>query len=927
LVGLLAFAGLTACGDKVTVPPVTTTPVSNVVHGVTVSPSSASLAIGDKFQFGASVDADQGVTDRTVTWSSANAAVATVDATGLVTAVSGGTTSITAKSKADPTVSGSASVTVQAVVVATVTIGQINQTVCAPGGGSCSSVPAVLTNVANQLDVTLNVDQGTQKVTQVQLLMNCGGTDTVVQTQSFAIAPPGGADAAAAPVTLSFNTAAFNASTGAVSFKNGTCTLKAKAITSTGTQSAVSSTQLTLNNVDILTVSPLTTTPTGAQKASATDANGLTWNAGAVNVTVVPVLYSANTVGTIQVTLVNRGNDAAIGRGQVATVLAAGGALATLSPTVPATGGAITMSFPNDSTTGTAAGVGGAVVDTLSVAATTVFAAGNTGPSLAASAAPGAFIRLDNRAPEIGVGAGNAPGFGRNTQLTANGWTGSAFVFSVGTDTTVKPLNIGVSSTDNMSAVATAPGVGKVATSTQKAPNGASAGSSTWATFTSVTTLAETQTSTGSTSYDLRLVICDALNNCATTATLGSFGVDLTAPTILANTGPKDKEIVGLTQFLSATSVGVSPNDPQGANGVIGSGFGPKPLLASETRLFPSGSSGQQTQCVAGIGVPNSGNTACSGPSAQTNPFAVGTTVPGQYLLSYVLIDQAGNMSAPVTVNYYLDQAAPAMTGGISIPANITNGAVFTASGTDDMDFASVNAVIAYPGANLQIAGVSSATGVAFDNTLTRASTATITLSNFFRSLGGFDAAGAINVAQAKPTQIGIRGVDAASNLSAPDVGVFPANNIANFTNLSGTTLGFTLASDVPSVCNATGNCASASAPRSANLTATVNALNPQAATPFAQVCFYVTNPSGASGSLSDPVSNGAAGELFLIGCTSVQNTQAGGPGGKVIVSTIPFDPNALYGTAGSLSIVAIGVTANGDAMLAAASVALGLTP
>ena len=145
LVGLLTIAGLAACGDKVNVTNPPTPTVGTVVHSVTVTPPSANLAIGDKFQFGASVDADQGVTDRTVTWSSANTAVATVDATGLVTAVAGGNTSITAKSKADPTVSGSASVTVAAVVPATVTIGQINQTVCAPGGGSCSSVPAVLT--------------------------------------------------------------------------------------------------------------------------------------------------------------------------------------------------------------------------------------------------------------------------------------------------------------------------------------------------------------------------------------------------------------------------------------------------------------------------------------------------------------------------------------------------------------------------------------------------------------------------------------------------------------------------------------------------------------------------------------------------------------------------------------------------------------
>src|ERR1043165_6618705 len=72
LVGVLTLAGLTACGDKVPLPPpVTTTTVpSNVVRSVTVTPASANLNVGDKVSLTASVNADAGVTDRTVTWSS-----------------------------------------------------------------------------------------------------------------------------------------------------------------------------------------------------------------------------------------------------------------------------------------------------------------------------------------------------------------------------------------------------------------------------------------------------------------------------------------------------------------------------------------------------------------------------------------------------------------------------------------------------------------------------------------------------------------------------------------------------------------------------------------------------------------------------------------------------------------------------------------
>src|SRR5579885_2498528 len=241
LVGLQTIAGITACGDKVTVPQQTTTVVTppTVVHQVTVSPSSVNLNVGDKVTLAASVDADAGVTDRTVTWSSSNTAIATVDANGVVTAVAAGNATITAASKADPNVKGAAAVTVGAGPVAqpaVVTISTINSTRC-DVFGSCTSVPANLGNATGQLDVTLNVDPGTQKLAGVDLLMNCNAaanfpaaSDTVVATQNLGGAASAlAAEAAAAPVTLSFNTASFNSTTGATAFKNGSCVLKARA--------------------------------------------------------------------------------------------------------------------------------------------------------------------------------------------------------------------------------------------------------------------------------------------------------------------------------------------------------------------------------------------------------------------------------------------------------------------------------------------------------------------------------------------------------------------------------------------------------------------------------------------------------------------------------------------------------------------------
>ncbi|HEX8942077.1 MAG TPA: hypothetical protein VF785_03000, partial [Gemmatimonadaceae bacterium] len=536
------------------------------------------------------------------------------------------------------------------------------------------------------------------------------------------------------------------------------------------------------------------------------------------------------------------------------------------------------------------------------------------------------FIRLDNRAPDITT---VAPTYVAGTQNTANGWVGKNFIFSVAAGS----LTGGSATADNQVAItAISPnstgggGVDKVTLNTQWAPQGTSASSTAWATFTSVTSLAETPAATGSVAYDLRLNVCDALGNCVATPTLATFGVDLTPPTATTASGPKANEIDGIGQTLTGGgSVSVSASDPQGANLVAGSGFGSNPVLVSETRLFPSGATGQTTSCT--IGTPNTAGTACASPSAQPLTFAATTTSPGQYALTYTVTDQAGNQSAPVALNYYLDQtAAPQMTGGIGIPASITAGAVFTASGTDDMDFAAVNAYLNYPGvARVVVPGTSSAVGVAFDNTLTRASTATVTLSaqQFYRSLGVINA-GAITVPQTKPDRIGIRGLDAANNLAVADVGLFPATNISTPTTLViGTDLNdFAVSVNPTTVSNGNGTVL----PRSTTITATVTAVDANHGTPFSQVCFYIINPTGAEGAQADPVTGGAGGELSLLGCTAVNSTTLVGTN-KLISSTMSFDPDAKYGTASTLNIVAVGVTANGDALVTGTAAGLTLVP
>jgi hypothetical protein len=229
LVGLLTVAGLTACGDKITVPPATTIPVSNVVREVTVSPASVSIPVNGTAQLAASVNADAGVTDRTVTWGSSNTTIATVDATsGLVTGRAAGSATVTATSKADVNVTGAAAITVTAAGSATPTviITGINQ--------NPTNVPVNVNNAFGQIDVILDVNTNGAQLRSVSATLTCPNSTTMTQTQTIAGAASD-LEGAAVPVVLSFPTATYNTTTGVPQLRNGGCSLTATATTGTST--------------------------------------------------------------------------------------------------------------------------------------------------------------------------------------------------------------------------------------------------------------------------------------------------------------------------------------------------------------------------------------------------------------------------------------------------------------------------------------------------------------------------------------------------------------------------------------------------------------------------------------------------------------------------------------------------------------------
>jgi uncharacterized protein YjdB len=109
----LAFA-LAACDTARTNPQIASAGSCNDLIGVRVSPPSVTMLVGDS----ASLTATPGScapASFAVRWQSSNSAVVSVDsARGVVHALAAGQASVTAKEVADPAVSGSAAIQVNA---------------------------------------------------------------------------------------------------------------------------------------------------------------------------------------------------------------------------------------------------------------------------------------------------------------------------------------------------------------------------------------------------------------------------------------------------------------------------------------------------------------------------------------------------------------------------------------------------------------------------------------------------------------------------------------------------------------------------------------------------------------------------------------------------------------------------------------------
>lgn len=168
------------------------------VTGVSVSPTTAIVGLGSTQQLSATL-APANATNQNVTWTSSNTAVATVNASGLVSAVSAGTTTITVKT-VDGNKTATSAITVAAIPVASVSVSPTTASLYA---GNTQQLSATIAP-ANATNKTVTWSSSNTGVATV----NSSGLVTAVSagTANITVTTQDGSKTAIAAITVNPNT-------------------------------------------------------------------------------------------------------------------------------------------------------------------------------------------------------------------------------------------------------------------------------------------------------------------------------------------------------------------------------------------------------------------------------------------------------------------------------------------------------------------------------------------------------------------------------------------------------------------------------------------------------------------------------------------------------------------------------------------------
>jgi len=762
----------------VSVVSVTVGPRYTGIHNISIAPSSVTLIPGQTQGVSATVTADAG-SNRNVTYSSSNPAVATVTAQGLVSAVSVGSSSIVARSVSDTSVTTSMPVTVRSATSARVSI----QAITSRGTG----IPVDVQNVFGQVDVLINVEPGESPLSRVDLVISNNNRDTVVASQSFTAAqssalfapalqrpttrqivasePMGPSTARlAAVIVQSFRSDAFNSTTGTVAFRNLQTLLRAVAVEGTPggatQQTASSSVGIRLNNPDgfLVEVRPLSNTGI----PSALDANGRRWmQAGrGLVVTSTPVLFSGRQLG--------------------ARVISYPGNAPAASVTSTANGQSVdTLIFPLGFVT-TTVGDSYQSGDIPSIVASDV--TGNALP-LVPAISSGSGAGIANVQPTFtsgtrleGIRIDNAPPPAPTLVIStakqnSNNWINGAYEFASGLSGLVPDVGVGLPGPQNpptvTSASVTFQAVGGALTDT-----------------TQVTAGAQLPPSNTNSAYTVIARLADRLGNTRTVALSGAgvhpgnrFGVDLLPPTLRYATGsPTGRTLVSTNSDSIFTSAVGNLGPRVFAVDAIDDRSGlPDGRVGISVMRFAqpnaAGSFRGTTTCVIGSGPACTPVLTAFETVLPDNFRRVsasidgGTGVEGYYTFSATAQDQAGNISAPRTKRALIDAgtgiSAPFLTG--LGPAGVLIGgqpAALIVLATDNVELSRGGVMIEYPNLPAPTRMLSYGTplggatpiGTAFDTLLTSpiaGAHPAFTIPSFVRGLEVVDA---LDAPQAYPS-------------------------------------------------------------------------------------------------------------------------------------------------------------------------------
>jgi hypothetical protein len=903
----LVVAGVAACGDDVTVAP----PPNQGVQSVTVGPTGVTIAVGQTLQMAAAVNADAGVAT-TVTWTSSNPATASVNpTTGLVTGVASGSVAITACSTVATGVCGQATVTVSAAAPATISIKSITNTVIGTG-----EVPVNINAVAGQINVTLNLDAGSQQVSNVQVLIDgqvaCQQGFSAIQeaaakAQAALIA---GGDATAAlvvEIVCSINTAAFNPTTGVPTYLNGPRALTARVNLVGSAPVATPSFPLVFANANVVVI-----TTSVANGSSANSSTGILWQTGDLTATALPVIYTAANPTIQQV------------------VLTPAGLSSKTLTTAP---------FTATWAKATSIGSGGSAQFELGGLTVTANSTVNGAVGPAGVSAP---LNFDNKGP-------GAPTFVANPNNRQNGWINA----------TVGLVGVNTSATDNDWLVngAADGGVGGYVRFLRVGTGGVGATVAAANAATASSAPALPAPSVANVSYCAVATAQDLLGNesplpagatvclappigsfVATGSQHLEFGVDIAAPTIAFSGGLAANARINAATVGGEFQVTVADTGAVGNSGMLGGA----PVIGNlQTRNAAGtvcGGAGLPGATVSGVCTNN--NTGIGGalPLQATTGVAVQPVPPGPgayYTFTALSQDAAGNQSGTVTRVVVRDNS-PVTVSNPAVPVVITG--AFTASSflNDDLSIRDYYWTAGFTTALTSVTTITLASAPtvvdAFNaSTLTNTNFAVNTSINTFLGLqgspGNVPAAYAANSNPLSSVNLFARDQTQPAYTgpaTSPVAPTAPAAGIA----ITSVTPAWTFNTYTPATSNATvcagqaGAPACGATPTSTTLSVAASGTTATFPNPFSRVDFYAVNAAGTDLVLVGSVPAGSA--------TLVDNGAT-----RVWTYSLPITALSLYTTLGGtvpavigpVNVYAFGANAAGNVALVSTAVAQTINP